>query len=492
MIRALEPNHIRGVLPAISLAALCLASCLSGGSQPPLDPSSIAGPRCQVTQSHTRPLIVEWPASDRMDLETMLHEGEGIVVRYSGCELELLRHCRAKGSYKYVAGTRQDEQLVIRDTDELFAKMPLGAASLEAAVSRGKELNVNLSVVGKYVFGESRLRIRDLRGADCGGATHIVVGLTAGSFEMAAKSTRSAGADVGVVGGKTSGQTEVLRQAGSAAACNQSTPADPHPPDGCGAMLRLELSQLECPVAQEFVEGKGCVATGEEPAQQGEDAALGTLVMESAYTMLGAFQGTEPDPRFDVTVKGDLNKHLAAIKRAGAKPRLQFAVGTLRGWSPTSIPDKAVEVRALFHMIPPNGIRWGGLEVRVQKTQDAYGLLGSFDNAHPAWQATRDHVQRSFSNPDCKMTPPLTPTERQGLSLTPKQREDWRSFVSDYEFTAERCNQAKQAVGPWQMIESNLYAVFGKAPNNVVLIGSIEVRKDRISIRDVEVGDVGE
>ena len=485
----------RCAFPAISIATLCFASCLSGGSQPPLDASSIAGPRCQVTQSHTRPLIVEWPASDRMDLETMLHDGEGIVVRYSGCELELLRNCRAKGGYRYVAGTRQDEEVVIHDADELFAKMPLGAANLEAVVSQGKELDVKLSVVGKHVFGESRVRLRDLRGAECGGATHVVVGLTVGSFEMSAKSMRSAGADVGVVRGKTSGRTEVLRQAGSASACDQSTPSDPTPPDGCGAMLRLELGQLECPVAQHFMEGKGCVVSGQQddaPLQQGEDAALATLIMESAYTMLGTILGEESDPRFDVHVNGDMNKHRRAVQKAGARPKLQYVVGTVRGWSPISSPEKAVEVRALFHMFPPNSIRWGGLEVRVEKTQDAYGLLGSFDNAQTAWQATRARIQRSFADPSCRMTPALSPAETLKISLTSKQREDWNSFVSDYAFSAERCKDAKQAVGPWQMIESNLYAVFGQAPDSVVLIGTIEARKGRVTLNDVEVGDVGE
>ena len=453
------------------------------------------GPRCQVAKSHSRPLIVEWPASDRMDLETMLRDGGGIVVRYTGCELELLRQCRPKGSYKYVAGTRQDEQVVIRDTDELFAQLPVGATSLEATVAQGQEIDVGLSVVGKYVLGESRLRVRDLEGTGCEGATHVVVGMTAGAFRMVASASRSVGANLVVVEGRSSGKSRVLREGGSPKACGAATSADEHPPNGCGALLRLELSQLECPIAQEYVEGKGCVPTGAQDAgreQGGLDAPLGTLVMESAFAMLNTLQGKERDPRFEVEFDGDLERYARVARKAGNKPRLQIVVGSVRGWSPTAKPDEAVEVRALFHMFPPNIIRWGGLIVRVEETKHAYGLLGSFDHAAPAWQAAHERVLGFLSHSDCKQEPTLSEREIQRLSMTPKQREDLNELISDHEMDARKCSFAKRGTGPWQVVESRLYALFGEAPNSFVLFGVVEPRKDRVAIVDAEVSVFGD
>jgi hypothetical protein len=74
--------------------------------------------KCSIAPSQTRPLIVEWPSADRVALETQARRGV-VAVRYDGCEMMVLRHCVVPGSYRYSAATRQDDNLSIKNDDEL-------------------------------------------------------------------------------------------------------------------------------------------------------------------------------------------------------------------------------------------------------------------------------------------------------------------------------------------------------------------------------------
>jgi hypothetical protein len=50
------------------------------------DPAhAMASQRCGGVGQIVRPLIVEWPATDRASLEGRLRRGQVIVVRYEGC-----------------------------------------------------------------------------------------------------------------------------------------------------------------------------------------------------------------------------------------------------------------------------------------------------------------------------------------------------------------------------------------------------------------------
>jgi hypothetical protein len=47
--------------------------------------------------------------------------------------MRLLPECRVAGEYHWQQTTAATDSLEINDADELFAKLPLGAASLEAS-----------------------------------------------------------------------------------------------------------------------------------------------------------------------------------------------------------------------------------------------------------------------------------------------------------------------------------------------------------------------
>lgn len=224
--------------------------------------------KCGVRKSTDRPLIIEWPSSDRAALEAAVKRGL-VVVRYQGCEMEVLSQCRVDGAYRYTPTTRKLEQVTIRDNDELYAQLPVGAASLEGRLQKAGELDVAMHVVGRYDAASTEAK--NMSGA-CSGATHVVTGLTAGAFEFSAGAESEAGGGVNVLGtgagARQSRAKEILNRDGDPHSCETSSAEDQGPPDGCGALLRVEVSPLSSlagmapgPLAPAVEEARGPLVT---------------------------------------------------------------------------------------------------------------------------------------------------------------------------------------------------------------------------------------
>lgn len=203
--------------------------------------------KCGVKKSSDKPLVIEWPAAERAALEARATRGL-VAVRYSGCEMEVLNTCSAKGEYEYLGLTQKTEGVRITNTDQLYAKLPIGAAGLEAKLERAGQLNVDMTIVGRRDATESSFNERDLEGR-CDEATHVVTGLTVGSFSFYTGKSAAVGAGVtvGNVGGGASSTSDqqVLKTDGDVAACVSSTTADEQPPEGCGALLRVEVVPID-------------------------------------------------------------------------------------------------------------------------------------------------------------------------------------------------------------------------------------------------------
>ena len=230
--------------------ALSALACGSSPAVPPdapgFDPEGQT--KCSVAKSQTKPLIVEWPSADRMALETQL-KGGLVPVRYTGCEMQVLSHCTAPGSYKYISATRQDDVLRIRNEDELYASIPVYAASFEGALSTSGQLTVNMSMVGRFLADRAVFHVADLEGA-CQGATHVITGTTVGAFEFYSGADSEVGAGVNVagvakVGGRQLAAKETINKAGATSACDGASSNDEQPPSGCGALIRIEVMPLE-------------------------------------------------------------------------------------------------------------------------------------------------------------------------------------------------------------------------------------------------------
>ncbi len=217
---------------------------LALANAPEYDPDGQA--KCAIKKSQSEPLIIEWPATQRAKLEAIASRG-AIAVRYDGCEMEVMGGCKIPRAYDYTATTRQREHVSIKDEDELYARLPLGAARLQANLEKAGELNVSMTIVGTFETDRSRVHRDELKG-DCGRATHVVDALIVGAFEFyaGAEAGIGAGAEVGNVGAgaKSSTKRSMLRAAGEEKACKKSSDRDKSPPDGCGALLRVEVTRI--------------------------------------------------------------------------------------------------------------------------------------------------------------------------------------------------------------------------------------------------------
>ena len=93
--------------------------------------------------------------------------------------MRVLPECRVSGVYHWQRTTPATDSLEINDADELFAKLPLGAASLEGELKRSGKLSVQTIVSGQLRLDGAA--VTDVpREGPCAQATHIVSGAVAG------------------------------------------------------------------------------------------------------------------------------------------------------------------------------------------------------------------------------------------------------------------------------------------------------------------------
>jgi hypothetical protein len=279
-----------------NLAAACAAFGLVGlGCAPNLAAHAAGAPsydreaKCGVTKSQSEPLIVEWPSSARAKIEALTTAGV-VAVRYTGCEMEVLAACGAPAKYAYTAITPKRDKVTIKDEDELYATIPLGAARLESKLAKAGSLDVKLAIVGRKAL-PAPVRADDLAGPDCARATHVVSALTVGAFEFYAGAEAQLGAKAAVAGAGASGasatQRELLNADGTMSACDAAKTGDKAPPEGCGAVVRLEVSPIAPP-------------KGEAPRALGAPAS-GPTVAHGAGGEL-RFEVPDKDQSFNVTV----------------------------------------------------------------------------------------------------------------------------------------------------------------------------------------------
>jgi hypothetical protein len=234
--------------------------------------------KCRLGRANQSPLVVEWSSSDRARFEAIAQSGV-IVARYTGCEIEVLTQCRAPGEYRYDTITPKQELEKIETADELYAKIPIGAASLAAELKAQGSISVDMTLVGRFSARQLEIREDQLVGR-CLGATHIVSGLTVGAFSLGSGSSTSGAVAVdavkfGSAGGSTREDRRVIQRDGDASKCmvppvpKESVQPGPAPslspenedvvapdapeppvappagpPAGCAALIRLDLAPL--------------------------------------------------------------------------------------------------------------------------------------------------------------------------------------------------------------------------------------------------------
>jgi hypothetical protein len=227
-MRAIRALMLLSGAVAAAAGVACAGAPLAQSAMPNggLDPTPLA--KCAVAASHEQPLVTEWPASYKARLEALLHEG-AVAVEYSGCDLRIIDTCKIPGSYAWKKTTLSTDTTDIRDEDDLFAKLPLGAVTLSGELKTSGSLHVQTTVSGQMqlvgTVGDAT------SGAECARATHLVTALSVGAFKLVAGGDVSggAGADVHGIGvhGAGSESKSILRAAGDPTSCQRSTRDEP-------------------------------------------------------------------------------------------------------------------------------------------------------------------------------------------------------------------------------------------------------------------------
>jgi hypothetical protein len=252
---------MRPVLPLLfSALALVPLSCTktpkAGGTresgQSNLMSQSFAGQNACNPDNHLRPFIIEWDATDMSSFES--HAANDIVVvRYEGCNLVVLDECRnesirgEQGSYRPPEWTSGSlETLDISNEGELYAKLPLGQATLGGRVNGGEKFHMEYFVAGTRMATRDSVYTKDIASnPGCEGATHFVHAYNLGAFALGSAQhldTSVGGSIYGFgAGGSTSHKKNAEKKGGDLGVCRGESATEVA---GCKAPIRLSLRPI--------------------------------------------------------------------------------------------------------------------------------------------------------------------------------------------------------------------------------------------------------
>jgi len=225
---------------------LLLVGCGSGSALPRAEAPTLPDQeaRCSLAARNESPLVTEWSSAEKANLQARLRSG-ALAVEFTGCGMRPILGCTLRGSYRWQRTTLSSESIEIHNQDELFAKLPLGALALEGELARSGRLAVRTAVGGQYVLeGSSAADVPDY--GDCAAATHLLVGVSIGSFKLHSGGTLQAGGSVGAgfyqAGAQTSSSESLLREAGDFDSCKASTNETPEL--NCSSPIQAFLAPL--------------------------------------------------------------------------------------------------------------------------------------------------------------------------------------------------------------------------------------------------------
>jgi hypothetical protein len=229
-----------------------VGSCRPRAKGPaPVD--ALAGVDCKAVRVQPEPELMAWDG--RAQLDRMRRQGV-VAVRYetNGCEVafELIPQCIGpKNKYVY-APFKATETRIARDANELFAQLPVGAATLSSLLKeKGKRaLRTDLKLVGSVGLPPgSTVSEYDLVGPECKRATHIVRAVYVGGFAMAAgdsnlvtNATNLFSTPAAAAPG--AGGPESVAHEGHPAICDRAE-AEGIELGGCSAPLRVALIPIQ-------------------------------------------------------------------------------------------------------------------------------------------------------------------------------------------------------------------------------------------------------
>jgi hypothetical protein len=246
----------RTISLALVSATLAFASC--GGSGPPPTMSGRAGmlsqtavaQKCgEAAHGHDRPFVVEWDATDLASFEAKAGR-DTMFVDYEGCTLDVIYGCNDPnvaghlGTYGQPTSTSGTVQgFDVKNEGELYAKLPLGAASLSARVAAGEELHLKYFVSGVATSTRDAVYRNEIQKyPGCAKVTHFVWAYNIGAFTLESKENNSGELKASVGGAGTGGdrsheQSDVAKGGDIASCTTQDQRA-------CRVPIRLALRAI--------------------------------------------------------------------------------------------------------------------------------------------------------------------------------------------------------------------------------------------------------
>jgi len=235
-------SDVARALAAVWLLVGCGAGSAVPRAKAPALPDQEA--RCSLAARNESPLVTEWSSAEKANLQARLRSG-ALAVEFTGCSMRPILGCSVRGSYRWQRTTLSSEAIEIHDQDELFAKLPLGALALEGELARSGRLAVRTAVGGQYVLeGSSAADVPDY--GDCAAATHLLVGVSIGSFKLHSGGTLQAAGSLNAgfyqAGAHSNSSESLLREAGDFDSCKNSTDATPEL--NCSSPVQAFLAPL--------------------------------------------------------------------------------------------------------------------------------------------------------------------------------------------------------------------------------------------------------
>jgi hypothetical protein len=252
----MKPTFTLLALAGLTIGATsCVMQQTSGtrasGQSKLMDESFAAQNACNP-DDHTRPFIIEWDATDMSSFESFAAT-DIVIVKYEGCKLRVLDECRndsirgSQGAYKPPEWTSGSlETLDIHNEGELYAKLPLGQATLGGRVAGGERFHMEYFVAGTvYATREAVYRDDIKSNPGCDDATHFVYGYNLGAFALGSYNETEIQAGVSMFGFGGGGSRNTGRTAekkgGDLGVCRSDSMTEVM---GCKAPIRLNLREI--------------------------------------------------------------------------------------------------------------------------------------------------------------------------------------------------------------------------------------------------------
>lgn len=205
---------------------------------------------CPANRSEPQLDLMALSGGDRATMKLLRYSGV-VPIRYEvkdcAANMVLLPNCIGEGAYFYTPHSIVDRK-VMRDSAELHALLPLGAASLESSVTGDRALRTDFEVVGIASLPPGTIYgAHNLRGTDCERATHIIHRLYVGGFSMAGAKKTDIDAGASWFGIGASGQTTSVREGllteGNPVQCKKAI-ENGLPTHMCDVPVRVDLLKI--------------------------------------------------------------------------------------------------------------------------------------------------------------------------------------------------------------------------------------------------------